>query len=105
MLFLLGANPISSAAQPPEFLLAPWGAVGQWFPPGAAATLLRDLSYFPAVDATFPWLVLGAWAVGGLVLTALGSLRRTPGPVRHPTASANVPCSDAPPTKCRNRTA
>jgi hypothetical protein len=75
VLFLLGANPISAAAQPPEFLLAPWGAIGQWFPPGAAGTLLRDLSYFPAADASFPWLVLGAWALGGLVLTALGSLR------------------------------
>lgn len=76
VLFLLGANPISSAAQPTEFLLQPWGAVGQWFPPGAAATLLRDLSYFPAADATFPWLVLGAWSLAGLALIALGALRQ-----------------------------
>ena len=52
--FLLFANPISAAAIPVEFLPVPWGAIGQWFPPGAAATLLRDLSYFPAADATFP---------------------------------------------------
>lgn len=72
--FLLVANPISAAAQPVEFLAQPWGAVGQWFPPGAAATLLRDLSYFPAADATFPWLVLTAWAALGLALAALAAV-------------------------------
>jgi hypothetical protein len=80
VLFLLGANPISGAAQPVEFLLQPWGAIGQWFPPGAAGTLIRDLSYFPAADTTFPWLVLAAWAVGGLALIAASALR-TPSPV------------------------
>jgi hypothetical protein len=74
VLLLLIANPISSAAQPVEFLLEPWGAVGQWFPPGAAATLLRDLSYFPAADATFPWLVLAGWAAVGVLLAALGAV-------------------------------
>jgi hypothetical protein len=77
VLLLLIANPISSAAQPLEFLVAPWGAVGQWFPPGAASTLLRDLSYFPAADATFPWLVLTGWAVVGVLLAlAGGAVRR-----------------------------
>jgi hypothetical protein len=54
VIFLLGANPISAAALPVEFLSSPWGAVGQWFPPGAGATLLRELSYFPKADTTFP---------------------------------------------------
>ncbi|WP_394768271.1 ABC transporter permease [Lacisediminihabitans sp.] len=75
VLFLLVANPISSAAQPLEFLAAPWGVVGQWFPPGAAATLIRDVSYFPAADVTFPWLVLAGWAALGLVLAAVGHFR------------------------------
>ena len=78
VLLLLIANPISSAAQPIEFLAEPWGAVGQWFPPGAAATLLRDLSYFPAADAAFPWLVLAGWAVVGVLLVALGGAMRRP---------------------------
>jgi hypothetical protein len=77
ILFLLIANPISSAAQPVQFLAQPWGAVGQWFPPGAAATLLRELSYFPKADMLFPWLVLGAWALGGLVVALLGHFRNT----------------------------
>lgn len=77
VLFLLIANPISAAAQPLEFLAQPWGAVGQWFPPGAAATLVRDLSYFPRADALFPWLVLAAWAVLGLLLAMVGHFKDT----------------------------
>jgi hypothetical protein len=75
VIFLLGANPISAAAVPLEFIASPWGAVGQWFPPGAGATLLRDLSYFPQADTTFPWLVLAGWAVLGLMLSVVGHFR------------------------------
>lgn len=75
IVFLLVANPISAAAQPIEFLAAPWGAVGQWFPPGAAATLVRELSYFPAANTLFPWLVLAAWAAAGLLLSVVGHFR------------------------------
>ncbi|MEO5921792.1 MAG: hypothetical protein ABIQ01_11690 [Pseudolysinimonas sp.] len=70
--FVLFAVPLASAATPVEFLAEPWGAVGQWFPPGAAATLLRDLSYFPGADVTFPWLVLTVWAAAGLLLALTG---------------------------------
>jgi hypothetical protein len=77
LVYLLIANPISAAAQPLEFLAPPWGALGQWFPPGAAATLLRDLSYFPTADAGFPWLVLGAWAAAGLLVALAGHFRDT----------------------------
>jgi hypothetical protein len=73
--FILIANPISAAAIPLEFLVTPWGAVGQWFPPGAGVTLLRDLSYFPTANVAFPWLVLGTWAVVGLLLGAVGHAR------------------------------
>ncbi|UOQ88354.1 hypothetical protein MUN74_13845 [Agromyces endophyticus] len=86
IVMLLFANPISAAAIPKEFIAEPWGAVGQWFPPGAAATLVRDLSYFPAADTTFPWLVLGAWAVGGLLLSVVGHFRTAGG--AEPNAAA-----------------
>ena len=77
--FILFAVPLASAATPVEFLPEPWGAVGQWFPPGAGATLLRDLSYFPGADASFPWLVLGVWAIAGLLLALVGrALDRSP---------------------------
>jgi hypothetical protein len=79
IIMLLIANPISAAAIPKEFILAPWGEVGQWFPPGAAATLMRELSYFPAADTTFPWLVLTAWALGGILLSMIGHFRTAGG--------------------------
>jgi len=79
VLFLLVANPIASAAAPMEFLPEPWGAVGQWFPPGAAATLIRELSYFPEADKLFPWLVLAGWAAVGILLGMIGHFRQTGG--------------------------
>lgn len=75
VLFLLIANPLSSAAAPVEFLAEPWGFIGQLMPPGAAATLLRDLSYFPNADVSLQWIVLGAWALGGLLLSVAGHFR------------------------------
>lgn len=68
VLVLLVGNPISGVSVPPEFLPGAWGAVGQWFPPGAGATLLRDLAYFPSADTAFPWLVLTGWAAVGFTL-------------------------------------
>lgn len=79
VVMLLFANPLSGVAVPKEFYPVPWGEVGQWFPPGAAATLVRELSYFPAADTTVPWLVLTAWAVGGLLLSVIGHFRTAGG--------------------------
>jgi hypothetical protein len=90
VVFLLFANPISSAAQPVEFLAVPWGAVGQWFPPGAGATLIRDASYFPHADVAFPWLVLAGWAVAGVVLALAGHFRATGGATREAIQQAVV---------------
>ncbi len=66
---MLLANPLSAAAIPVEFLVRPWGAIGQWLPPGAGATLLRSLSYFPDAATAQQWIVLLVWAAGGLALT------------------------------------
>ncbi|KQT01395.1 hypothetical protein [Cellulomonas sp. Leaf395] len=77
VLFLLVANPIASAAQPWQMLPAPWGAIGQWMPPGAAAALLRDESYFPQADTTQLWVALASWALLGLLLAAIGHFRDT----------------------------
>ncbi|HYP73724.1 MAG TPA: hypothetical protein VEP72_06495 [Microbacterium sp.] len=79
IVMMLFANPISGAAMPREFLPGVWGQVGQWFPPGAAANLLRSVSYFPAADMTFSWLVLIGWTVGGLLLSVVGHFRTAGG--------------------------
>ena len=68
-------NPMSSAAQPIQFMPGSWGAIGQFFVPGSSATLLRDLSYFPDANAAGAWLVLAGWAVAGMVLMFAGHFR------------------------------
>ncbi len=90
VLFLLIANPISSASTPVEFLPAPWGAVGQWFPPGAGATLLRDSAYFPAANTLQPWLVLAGWTALGVVLALVGRSRATGGASEHAIEEAEA---------------
>lgn len=69
---LLGANPISGLALPPQFLPSPWDTIGQWLPPGAAGSLLQDVVYFPAVPTAFPLLVLAGWLVVGSGLVLVG---------------------------------
>ncbi|WP_166970922.1 ABC transporter permease [Brevibacterium atlanticum] len=65
-------NPISSLQQPKEFLLGSWGDIGQFFVPGAAGTLLRDLSYFPDAAMAAQWWVLIGWFVLGIALILIG---------------------------------
>ena len=75
VLTMLVGNPLSSAAQPIQFMLSPWGEIGQWFMPGASATLVRDLSYFPDADTLFPWLVLIGWSLVGVIAMVAGHFR------------------------------
>jgi hypothetical protein len=72
---MLVGNPLSSATAPLAFMPQPWGVVGQYFVPGASATLIRDLSYFPDASALMPWLVLAGWTVLGLIGMVGGHFR------------------------------
>ncbi len=65
-------NPIASLNQPKEFLAGSWGDIGQFFVPGAAGTLLRDLSYFPDAPLALQWWVLSAWLAVGIALILVG---------------------------------
>jgi hypothetical protein len=69
---LLG-NPFSGAMSAPEMLPKPIGTIGQWLPPGAAASLLRSVSFFDGSAAIDPALTLAWWAVLGLGCVLLGS--------------------------------
>ncbi|MFE4196076.1 hypothetical protein ACFRJ9_09450 [Paenarthrobacter sp. NPDC056912] len=75
VLTLFVGNPISSAAAPWQFLPEPWGAVGQFFVPGAASWLIRSLSYFPDANVAPQWWILLGWTAVGLILTLVGHFR------------------------------
>ncbi|NLE79965.1 MAG: hypothetical protein GX610_10365 [Rhodococcus sp.] len=66
-LLLLG-NPLSGAATAPEFLASPWQEIGQAFPPGAGAAMLRSVAFFDSAAIAGPAVVLGLWVVVGLLL-------------------------------------
>nr|WP_205616103.1 ABC transporter permease [Streptomyces harenosi] len=79
VLVLLG-NPFSGAASAPALLPEPAGAIGQWLPPGAGASLLRSVSFFDGAAAAGPALTLTWWAVLGTgAVLAGGALRARTG--------------------------
>lgn len=83
---MLLANPISAAATPWQFLASPWGAIGQFFVPGASNWLLRSLSYFPAADDAKQWWILIGWIVLGIALTLAARRGATSDPASTPPA-------------------
>lgn len=87
---MLIGNPISGASLPQQFLVAPWGEIGQFFVPGAASALIRELSYFPDADNAWRWGVLAAWAAAGLLLSAAGHFRSR-APIALPAAELETP--------------
>ena len=52
LLALLLGNPLSGLTSAPELLPSGWGALGQWLPQGATATLLRSTAFFDGAGAT-----------------------------------------------------
>ena len=80
--FLIG-NALGAVSAAPELLPQPWGAVGQWLPIGAGATLLRSAAWFDGGGAVAAG-VLTAYAVIGLLLVAAD--RRGTGPATAPVA-------------------
>lgn len=73
VVLLLG---LSSSGGAVTFQLEPgfFGAVSQLLPPGAALTAIRNAEYFDWAATLAPLIVLGAWAVGGVVFGLLGEL-------------------------------
>lgn len=72
---LLVGNPLSGAQVPWQFMVEPWGRIGQYLVPGASNTLLRSLSYFPEAPMAQQWWTLIAWVVLGVLLTSFGHFK------------------------------
>ncbi|GAA1262698.1 DUF3533 domain-containing protein [Kitasatospora nipponensis] len=76
LLFVVLGNPSAGGVFPPPLMPPFWRAIGPWLPNGAGTDVARSIAYFDATRLTGPLLVLAAWAVVGLVVTALAvSLR------------------------------
>lgn len=87
---MLIGNPISGATLPYQFITGPWGGIGQYFVPGAAASLVREVNYFPDASHLHEWLVLLAWTAGGVLLSLLGHYRSST-PVHLPESELEQP--------------
>ena len=68
-----------------------YGAVSQLLPPGAAVTAVRNVVYFDWSATLGPFVVLGAWALGGLALGLLAERRAVNGPVSFTDRRVSVP--------------
>lgn len=71
-LTIFTGNPFSGATSAPQLLPAVVGHIGQWLPPGAAASLLRSTAYFGGHGASDPLSVLILWSVLGLAAIVAG---------------------------------
>jgi hypothetical protein len=72
VVLLLGA-PLSGFSTAPEWISSPWGTIGQLLPPGASGTVLRTFAFFDGHGSGPGLLVLGGWALIGLLLIVLGT--------------------------------
>ena len=80
LVFLMLGNPASGAASAPELLPEPWRTGGQFMPPGAGATGLRNTAYFDGAALARPLAVLSAYAAAGALLLFATAARTSRSP-------------------------
>ena len=71
-LMIYVGNAFSAATSAPQLLPTAVGHIGQWFPPGAAANLLRSTAYFNGNGAAGHLSVLIIWSLLGLAAIVVG---------------------------------
>ncbi len=74
-LMVFVGNPFSGVTSAPQLLPDPVGTVGQWLPPGAGGSLIRDTTYFAGHGAVQHIAVLGLWSVFGIAAIVIGHRR------------------------------
>lgn len=77
LLVVIAGNPSAGGAFPLPLLPPFWRAIGPALPPGAGTWSARSIAYFHGNAMTASLLTLGAWALGGILVTlAAAALRR-----------------------------
>ncbi len=75
VIMMLVGNPLSGATSAPEMLPGWSGELGQFLPPGAAASLLRSVAFFDGNGYLHPMVVLLSWMVAGALLCLVSAVR------------------------------
>ncbi|GGQ81874.1 ABC transporter permease [Streptomyces althioticus] len=89
VIFVVLGNPSAGGVYPAALLPPFWRDVGPALPNGASVTLLRNYAYFGGHHTATAWWVLSAWAVGGVLVSALVVwLRRRPAAADGPPSPA-----------------
>ncbi|MGH1554144.1 hypothetical protein ACRAWF_25945 [Streptomyces sp. L7] len=73
LLFVVLGNPSAGGAYPSVLLPPFWAATGQWLPPGAGTTAVRNTVYFSADAIAQPLWVLAGYAVVGTAVAVTAS--------------------------------
>jgi hypothetical protein len=76
LLFVVLGNPSSGGVYPASLLPAFWSAIGQWLPPGAATTLVRNTVYVTGHATTHALWVLAAYAAVGSLVAVTAAWQR-----------------------------
>jgi hypothetical protein len=71
LLFVILGNPSAGGAYPAPLLPPFWRAIGQWLPPGLGTEAVRGIVYFSGAGVQRAAIILGGYAVFGLVGTLL----------------------------------
>jgi len=69
LIFVIAGNPSAGGAYGWQLLPPFWSAIGPWLPPGAGTDAVRGAAYFSNAGITRDLLVLGGYALAGLILT------------------------------------
>ncbi|MFJ3135953.1 DUF3533 domain-containing protein [Streptomyces sp. NPDC086843] len=89
LIFVVFGNPSAGGVYPAALLPPFWRDLGPALPNGASVTLIRNYTYFGGHHTATAWWVLSAWAVGGVLVSALAAtFRRRPKAADGTTAPA-----------------
>jgi hypothetical protein len=77
LLVVVLGNPSAGGAFPRSMLPPFWRAIGAFLPPGAGTDAVRSISYFGGAQTGYPLLIMGGYALAGVLLSLLlGTLKR-----------------------------
>jgi len=71
LLVVVLGNPSAGGAFPRSMLPTFWRAIGAFLPPGAGTDAVRSIAYFGGAQTGYPLLIMGGYALLGIVLSLL----------------------------------